>query len=273
MPRHCRMSLSTSQSITIKKLQGDRGVDDLSADPAATIAAMDARYGFSSTRVVLTALKKTYPACKEFAAEATKRREQFRKLDEAQVATERQEEKFVKWEDILEFREEYKDQMSQEEYFLLCLYTMWAPARADYTPMKIVPKKPRVLEDGMNYIIVRPKSIDVLFHSYKTHKVYGDLTRKMPKALERVAREYLDSHQGQTYLFEDGGKPWQPQRLGATVRRPFQRIHKIDTGISMIRHAYASHMYAGMPALKDLRKISESMMHSVTTSQTYRFLD
>jgi hypothetical protein len=268
------MSLSPSQAITVKKLQGDRGVDDLSDDPAATIAAMDARYGLSSTRVVLTALKKMYPACKEFAAEGTKRREQFRKLDEAQEPTEKQEQKFVKWDDILAFRDEYKNELSGEEYFLLCLYTMWPPVRMDYTPMKIVPKKPKTLEDGMNYIIVRPKSIDVLFHSYKTHKVYGDLLRKMPKALERVTREYLEQRPGQTYLLQDDkGHPWQSQRLGAAVRRPFQRIHNMDTGISMIRHAYATHMYAGMPALKDLRKISESMMHSVTTSQTYRFLD
>lgn len=267
------MSLSVSQLTTVKKLQGDRGIDDLSEDPAATIAAMDARYSLSSTRVVLTALKKMYPACKEFAAEATKRREQFRKLDEAQEPTEKQEQKFVKWEDIITFRDEYKDEMSLEDYFLLCLYTMWAPVRADYTPMKIVDRKPKVLEDGMNYIIVRPKSIDVLFHSYKTHKVYGDIQRKMPKALERVTRQYLEQRPGQTYLFQDEkGQPWQSQRLGASVRRPFQRIHGMDTGISMIRHAYASHMYAGMPALKDLRKISESMMHSVTTSQTYRFL-
>jgi len=268
------MSLSTPQAITVKKLQDDRGVDDLSEDPAATIAAMDARYGLSSTRVVLTALKKTYPACKEFAAEATKRREQYRKLDEAQEPTEKQEEKFVKWEDILDFRDQYKAQLTEEEYFLLCLYTMMPPVRADFTPMKIVPKKPRVLEDGMNYIIVRPKSIDLLFHSYKTHSVYGDLLRKMPKPLERVTRQWLETHPDQTYLFQDEkGQPWQAQRLGATVRRPFQRIHGMDTGISMLRHAYASHMYAGMPALKDLRKISESMMHSVTTSQTYRFLD
>jgi hypothetical protein len=268
------MSLSTSQAITVKKLQSDRGVDDLSEDPAATIAAMDARYGFSSTRVVLTALKKMYPVCKEFAAEATKRREQFRKLDEAQEPTEKQEEKFVKWEDILDFRDQYKDQMTHEEYFLLCLYTKIPPLRADWTPMKIVPKKPRALEDGMNYLIVRPKSIDYLLHSYKTHRVYGDVQKRLPKSLEADVRQWLETHPGQTYLFQDeNGQPWQPQRLGATVRRPFQRIHKIDTGISMIRHAFATHAYAGIPSLKELRKISDSMLHSLTTSQTYRFLN
>lgn len=265
--------ISTSQAITLKKLQGDRRVDDLSADPAATIAAMDARYSLSSTRVVLAALKKAYPDCKEFATEAKKRRTDFRKLDEAQEPTARQQDKFISWDNILKFRDEYRAEMTEDEYFCLCLYTMWEPVRADYTPMRIVTRKPRTLEEDMNYIIVRPKSIDVLFHSYKTHKVYGDLLRKMPKALERVTREYLAAHPSNDYLLQDEtGKPWLAQRLGATVRRPFQRFHGMDTGISMIRHAYATQLNAGMPSLATMRKNSTRMMHGVLTNQAYRFI-
>jgi hypothetical protein len=266
-------TLNKSQLIVLKKLRDDCGTENLSADCAATIAAMDKRYSLSSTRVALTALKKAYPECAAFAAETTKRRSGYRALDEAQEPTERQAEKFVSWENIQDFREMYKAEMTNEEYLVLCLYSMWAPVRADYTPMMIVSRKPRVCADGMNYLIVRPKSIDVLLHCYKTHGVYGDVQRQMPKPLEAIVRQYIIEHPGQTYLLEDNGKPWSEQRLGATLRRPFQRIHKIDTGISSFRHSYATHMYAGMPALKDLRKISESMLHSVTTSQAYRHIN
>jgi len=267
------MELSTAQATVLKKLRSDRGVEDLSVHPSATIAAMDARYGFSSTRVVLAALKKAYPDSKEFAAESKKRREQYKKLDESQEPTDKQREKYVGWADVLAFRDQYRNQMTETEYFLLCLYTMWPPVRADYTPMKIVARKPRTLEDGMNYIIVRPKSIECLFHAYKTHSVYGDLKRKMPKALETVTREYLEHHPGQTYLFEDAGVAWQSQRLGATIRRVFQRFHGMDTGISTLRHSYATHAYKGMPALRDLKKLGEAMMHSVTTAQAYRHIE
>ena len=163
--------------------------------------------------------------------------------------------------------------MSEEEYFALCLYTMWEPVRTDYTPMKIVTRKPKKLEDGMNYIIVYKKYISVVFHSYKTSKTYGDVTRRMPKDLERVTRQWLLTHPG-TYLFQDeDGKPWTEQRLGATVRRPFQRIHDMDTGISMIRHAYATYMNRGAPPLQQMTKTANRMMHSVTTNHAYRFLE
>jgi hypothetical protein len=267
------MSLSKAEATTIKKLREDVGSENLELDAAKTITAMDARYSMSSTRVALVGLRKEYPGCKLFETEFQKRRPTWTKIDTAQEPTARQADKFAKWEDILEFRDAYRAEMTDEEYFLLCLYTMWAPVRADYTPMKIVDRKPRILEDGMNYLLVRKKSVAVLFHAYKTASKYGDVLRKMPKPLERVTRAWIQNHPG-TYLFQDAdGSPWQPQRLGSTVRRPFQRIHGMDTGITMLRHAYSTFVNRGMPTLSELHKRSSGMLHSVTTNQSYRFLD
>jgi hypothetical protein len=268
------MELSTGQAIVIKKLRGDLGVEDLSADVKATLAAMDKRYSFSSTRVALAALKKAYPATKEFAAESAKRRVEYKKLDESQEPTEVQREKYVAWPDVLEFREQYKDQMSPVEYLLMSLYTMIEPVRADYTPMKIVARKPKTLEDGTNYIIVRPKTMEFIFHAFKTQKTIGDVQRKVPKPLERVVRNWLETNPGQTYLLQnEDGSPWQEQRLGASVRRIFQRFHGLDTGISMLRHSYATYINRGQKSLADLKKTSSRMMHGVLTNQTYRFLE
>jgi hypothetical protein len=61
--------------------------------------------------------------------------------------------------------------------------------------------------------------------------------------------------------------------LGATVRRPFQRIHDMDTGITMLRHAYATHINKGMPDLGELHRRSHGMLHSMATNQAYRFID
>ncbi len=267
------MELNPTQASTIKTLRRDVGNEDLSASPAATIAAMDKRYVLSSTRVVLAALKKVYPDCKEFAAESAKRRVEFKKIDESQTPTAKQAEKYVAWPDVLAFRDQHREDMTDTEYLLLCLYTMWPPVRADYTPMEIVTRKPRKLTDGTNYVIVSKGSISVLFHAYKTHAVYGDLLRKMPKPLERVTREYLAARPDQKYLFEDGGVPWQAQRLGVTIRRIFQRFHGLDTGISTLRHSFATHSYRGMPAMTELKKLSQSLMHSMSTSQAYRHID
>lgn len=266
------MSAKKNYETVLRKLRGDTGEDDLSADIKKTFDAMDARYSFSSTRVALTALKREYPASKEILAEFEKRAVQWKKIDTAQEPTDLQKSKYVPWEKLIEFREMYRDQMSLQEYFLLCLYTMWEPARADYTPMIIVNRKPRTLADGMNYMVVTGAAINVIFHSYKTHRKYGDITRKMPKELERVTRQYL-SAQCQTYLFETDGVAWQPQRLSIAVKKLFQRFHAMNTGISSIRHSYATHIYKGIPSLVQLNKTSQRMMHSVVTAQAYRFLD
>lgn len=266
------MDLSKPHQSILKKLRQDTDTEDLSADPKKTLTAMDARYGFSTTRVVLTALKKAYPACKAFAEEATKRRPEFRKLDESQEPTEKQIDKFVAWPDVLEFRDLYKDQMTEDEYFALCLYTMWEPVRVDYTPMRVVARKPKTLENGLNYMIIRPKTIDVIFHSYKTHKVYGDIQRRVPKPLERIIRQYRETHPTE-FLFQDGDQPWAPQRLGVLVRNLFKRFHGINTGITMLRHSYATHVNRGQLPLKELKKTSRNMMHGVLMNQAYRFLD
>jgi hypothetical protein len=266
-------TLSPSHKSIIRKLQADTQAENLAAAPAKTIAAMDNRYSHSSTRVALSALRKLYPNCAAFEKEMKKRQPGFLKLDESQEPTQKQRDKFMSWDALKDFREQYKDDMSDEEYFALCLYTMWEPARVDYTPMKVVSRKPRKLEEGMNYMVVGKSSITTIFHAYKTHWKYGDVVRKMPKALERVTREWLAKHPG-TYLFQDAsGQPWQPQRLAAAVRSPFQRIHKMDTGISMIRHAWATKFHAGQKPLKELKKAANNMMHGVLQQQAYRFLD
>ena len=266
-------TLSQSHQSIIRKLQADTQTDNLAAAPAKTIAAMDKRYSYSSTRVALSALRKLYPTCKAFEAEIQKRKDSYHKLDESQEPTQSQRDKFISWDNLTEFREQYKSKLSEEEYFAMCLYTMWEPARVDYTPMKVVNRKPRKLEDGMNYLVVGKSSITTIFHAYKTHWKYGDVVRKMPKALERVTRSWLANHPG-TYLFQDeNGQPWQPQRLAAAVRRPFQRIHNMDTGISMIRHAWATKFHAGQKPLKELKSAANKMMHGVLQQQAYRFLD
>jgi hypothetical protein len=268
------MELSRSAATILRLLSGDLGVEDLSLDPKATIAAMDERYSFSSTRMAIAALKKGYPACKEFTEESAKRRLEFKKLDESQVATERQVETYVAWPDLLAWRDANWDSLNQLEQLLLALYTYWEPARVDYTPMKIVKGKPKVLEDGMNYMVIKKTSIDVIFHAFKTHKTIGDVTRKAPKPLDKLLRAWVETHPGQEYLLQDDeGKPWQTQRLGTAVRRIFQTYHSLDTGISMLRHSYSTHLNRGQKSLAELNKTSGRMMHSVITNQAYRFLN
>jgi hypothetical protein len=266
------MSLTPSHISFIKKLRADTGVEDLSVDPKATIAAMDKRYSLSSTRSVLTALRKVYPDNKEFIAEMHNRYQKFRAIDETQEPTEKQEENFVSWDNILDFRKQYYDEMSLTERLLMALYTLIPPVRADYTPMRIVTVKPKKFEDGTNYLVwnARPHFI---FHAYKTHNKYGDKIFKIPPPLKKEIAKYMEGGAiDQEYLFEANGEAWTAARLALEVRKIFQKYHKMDTGINLIRHAYLTKYHAGQKPLAELKKTSDAMMHGPMLSQAYRFV-
>ena len=136
------MALTPAHVSILKKLRADCGVENLSINPEATLKAMDARYSLSSTRVALSALRKAYPDAKKFEDEIKKRYRTYRDLDEDQEPTAAQADNFVSWDNIIEFRDQYYDEMTPIQRLLLALYTYNAPVRADYTPMRIENRKP-----------------------------------------------------------------------------------------------------------------------------------
>lgn len=268
------MELTNTQKSIMKKLREDTGVENLSLDPKATVAAADARYSASSMRVALSTLRKVYPDTKFFVEEMARRKPIWEGIDTAQAPTERQAAQFIKWDDLLKWRDANWDTLDEQERLLLGLYTMMPPVRLDWTPMKLVRTKPRKTEEGYNYLIVRPSSMDVLFTAYKTAHKYGPKQFKIPARLQRTIRDYLAEHKDNQFLLQDdAGLPWTEQRLGASVRRIFQHHHQMDTGVSMLRHSYATKYHAGQRPLKELKGTAEKMLHSPMMSQTYRFLE
>lgn len=265
------MATTPTHVSMLKKLRGDCETTALDTDPAKTIAAMDKRYKLTSTRVALTALRKEYPNCKAFLDEMKARYLTYRKLDENQEPSEAQMDNFVSWENIIQFRDLYKDEMTPEQRLLMGLYTRIPPVRADYTPMIVVRRRPATLKDGFNYLVWTAQPY-FIFHSYKTHNRYGDLTVKIPDDLKTDIHEYLVGRGDYTYLFEVGGEPWSPARLADSVRAIFQKFHGLNTGINLFRHAYLTKYYAGQKALSEMNKLATAMMHSPMLGQAYRFV-
>jgi len=265
------MATSAPHLSMLKMMRKDTGVENLESDPAKTVATAEKRYNASSMRVALTALRKEYPDNKFFIAEMKRRYKGWKESDQSQDPTEKQIEKYISWDNIIKFRDEDYDKMNPTERLLLALYTYIPPVRIDYTPMKVVTRKPTKFEDGTNYLVLT-KSPYFVFHAYKTHALYGDKTVKIPKKLEMEIRLYLDAHPGSVYLFEEGGKPWSEQRLSLTFRRIFQKYQNMDTGVSMVRHAYATKFHKGQRPLADIKKTAESMLHGPLQSMSYRFI-
>jgi hypothetical protein len=265
------MELSPSHRSIIKKLRADCGTEDLSVNPEATLKAMDARYSASSTRQALSALRKAYPVAKKFEQEMKARYTKFRALDQSQQPTQKQADNFVSWDNLIEFRDAYYKDMSPIQRLLLALYTYIPPVRADYTPMRIINRKPTTFEEGHNYLVWNSQPY-FIFHAYKTASRYGDKYVKIPAALKRELSLYLNTFIDNEYLFEGKGKPWSPARLSVEVRKIFQQFHQMDTGINLIRHAYLTKYHAGQKPLEELQKVASAMMHGPMLSQAYRFL-
>lgn len=264
------MAATAAQLSILKKLRGDVGEADLGANTTKTFAAMDSRYSFSSTRVALAALRKEYPDNKEILEEMKKRGPKWKEMDESQEPTEAQKAKYVSWDNITQFRDAYQDQMSEMQNLLMGLYTYVPPVRLDYTPMRIVARKPAKLEDGMNYY-VRNKAPYFIFHSYKTHNHYGDKVVKVPAKLKAVIDGAVPLTN--TYLLQDEeGKPWQEARLSQSVSRIFKQFHNLNTGVSMFRHSYATKFHAGQLPLAVIKKTASAMMHGPLQSMSYRFI-
>ena len=270
LPAISRMATNPSQRSALKLLRQDTGVTDLSADPAATLAAMDKRYIPSSTRVALTALRKEYPVHPVFIAEMKRRYPMWKKIDTTQEPTQKQIDKFVSWDKIIEFRDQYYEMMTPVQRLIMALYTYIPPVRLDFTPMKIVSRKPRKLEEGMNYYVRSAKPY-FLLHAFKTHATLGDTVIKVPTKLKAEIDKAVPV--GQTYLLQtEEGSPWTENSLGQAIRRIFKQHHNLDTGVSMLRHAYATKFHAGQLPLADIQKTASAMLHGPFQSMTYRFI-
>lgn len=264
-------SLTASQRSCVKKLREDCECEDLSIDTARTIAAIDARYSVSSTRVALTSMRKMYPTCDAFIQEVKKRYEVYRAIDKSQVPTQKQVDAHIDWDTVIAWRDASGQTLPILDRMLVGLYTHLEPQRLDYTPMRIVVRVPKSLEDGVNYLVMAKKSARFIFHAYKTAGSYGDRVMAAPPALFKLLTEYLGERRS-GYLLQDISIPWTEARLGTNVRRIFQRAFDKDFGVNGLRHAFVTKINEGMPSLAHLEDAAKKMGHDVITHQTYRHI-
>ena len=262
--------LSSAQRSVLKKLREDTGHENLDIHPEITVTAMDARYSKSSTRVAISALRKLYPDSQFWIDLMQKRMPEYKKIDTSQEPTKKQIDAYIDWDDIIKFRDS-DNKLNALDMLLIGLYTYIEPQRLDYTPMRIVNRKPRTPADGTNYLIVNSTGSKFLFHAYKTAKSYGDRLVPVPPELHVLIIDYIhDRRSG--FLFQDATTPWTATRLGQNVRRIFQKHFNKDFGVNNLRHSFITKINAGMPSLAHLSDTASKMGHDIITHQTYRHI-
>jgi len=264
------MATTAAHRSILKKLREETGQEKLDLICPTVIAAMDARYKFTSTRAALSALRKEYPGCQHFIDEMSKRMPEYKKLDTTQEPTESQVAKFVPWDKLCEFRDMYADEMSPVQNLLMALYTYIPPVRLDFTPMRVLRHRPDKLEDGINYCILTTHDPVFIFHAFKTAKKMGDREVDIPPKLRHIIESWIKP--GQQWLLEDADGPWPEYRLGVTIQKIFKKFHNMDTSVSTFRHSYLTKYYAGDKSLADINSTAGSMMHAPMTAMAYRHI-
>ena len=187
-----------------------------------------------------------------------------------QMLSKSEETKYLEWSQILDTVEKARlaveDIWTLQEYVLLALYTLQAPARLDYGEMKVVLVEPA--KPVGNYLVWSKKPY-FYFSEYKTFKVYGVMKIELSPALANVLEEWLP-YIYQHLLEDRQGAPLGAVASGQLIISTFQKFCGKKVGVSMLRHSYISYVRAAELPIKKSDALARMMMHSPKMSVIYR---
>jgi len=190
---------------------------------------------------------------------------------ESQSLTPELEAKYMDWDDVMKCQAKAKEMyeagtMVLNDYLLMCLYTLQAPVRADYSEMRVV-KSLNSTKNDTNYAELSENSVWFEFRHYKTAKTYGtvglpahptvaDLIRKKKANcfakvcyVSSLARDKLTQRLGELFV-KCGGKP---------------------ITITLLRHSYITQFYKDYPnpSIELKKQLAKKMLHSRFVQEVY----
>ena len=223
---------------------------------------------------------KPYETLYKFYFENMMNMNKILKQEEAtNTATETQKKNWVgkeevnkKLEDLTEFansiyicvknKSEYKKLL---QFMILSLYTLTAPRRnKDYQEMKIVNRRRQADNKAYNYLVL--DDFEFIFNNYKTSKVEEQKIIEIPEDLRRNINIYLNYRNGKTDYFLTSYEGDKLKNINA-ITYLINDIFDKKVGCSMLRHIYLTEKYG--PTLKELKKDSANMSHSLETQKNY----
>jgi len=240
----------------------------------------------NSKKAYYVAIKTTLREEKKFPEAQTAYDVKFKALAEGiynksktQTLTKTESEKYLSWDqilalkDLIEPKEDTTDWHTIQDWVIYSLYTMIAPLRADYSPMKFYDRKPR--QDTGNYLVLRKIKPYFVLHDYKTSSKFGRVERFIPKPLAEILRVWRTINPSDWLLLKSrGGDPMSSDTLSQRVIRLFERVANKSAGISMLRHAYITKKRSGKELSYEQKEaLSFEMLHSMNTNEMYRRID
>ena len=197
--------------------------------------------------------------------------------EESQQLTPEQEENYLPWKEIVKVQKRLKDKKDKTntewfEYFVVSLYTLTSPVRADYSQM-LVKKNVRAnaKKTADKNIFVNITKPYFLFSDYKTSDTYGTIKVPVPKPLASVITEWFE-HLGHVPEYILDAK-YNPVVFSNFIRATFKKYTEKSVGINLLRHAYITEYLPTLKTIKQKNEVARRMMHSKTTQENYNLPD
>lgn len=228
-------------------------------------------HGLSSQKVYIAAIQNTLGETSP-AAYREKIKALFKDIKERedkQLLTDRQQQNFVKWDELVAVQHQLAGQektLAQwKQYLVVSLYTLTPPVRADYGAMEVHTRRDKTRTE--NELIWNSKPT-FIFRKYKTAKGYGEVEFPVPKPLADIIRQWFGVLGGvPTYLLGDAEMT--PNAFAIYVARTFKAYTGKEVGVSLIRHAYITHVYPSLRSLAKKQELARKMLHSTDRQERY----
>jgi hypothetical protein len=200
-----------------------------------------------------------------------KAQEKYEKIE----ASKRQIDAYVSWDKIIETREQL-DKTSQE-YFILCLYTMMPPARADFNKVRII-KDNKLTEafvkEFPNHLVLMPTGMRLVYNEFKTRskkmQVYDEI---LPYELVNVIKDSLKNQPREFLVVSRTGEPYhKPNSFTQHVKRVLQKVFNKNMSINTLRHSFVNSVDMNKITPMEKNRYSKLMMHSPAMFDRYRLI-
>jgi len=193
-----------------------------------------------------------------------------------QVKTDREEENWVDWKDIIKMsKKKLEDDGITQDNILIGIYTLIPPSRLDFHNLLIVKNSFLVEDQKQNYIRINSKTkMKIILQDYKTSKTHGTIEIPVPLKLAKMIYEYLSPMTERKYLFEksgNGNKPFaSPETFAKYLKDVFKQLTDHNVSVDLLRHSYITNFRKGDKSLSKKEKVAKQMGNSVAVQEEYR---
>lgn len=209
-----------------------------------------------------------------YGAKMAQYNEGLQRIAEEQEMTEREEELWVNWPDVIALREKLganiTDMSSFQDYVILCLYTYLPPVRLDYSPVRVVNDAMEAPEG--NVLVCTDREMHFIIREYKTVRKLGEQRIAVPKPLREILGRWFDINGSGWLLLTVNGTALTEVGLGQRIRYIFKTHTGRGSGVNILRHSFITHVRRGEKSLKKQQKLAAAMGHSTAMNVLYRRL-